>query len=251
MPFKTFNVPSFFASVATVLAILAMGFGGGVMMSGVLSDSAHRPNKIERQAAREAKPETKPADAPIVPAAPVAAPPGPATPAPAQAAAADAAPAAPAEPRPQPAIQQAQSGSQPPTQSPPVAQPQTATQPTPSPGPERPVSLAQPPPEQQFDPSQLSRREQARYWRHQRREERAQRREERRKQYAERRQQDYAAEGGQGRPDRAADGLQVVRRAGEVRGRELEDAVRQISPIQPPLPVWENAWPSRHFGIIS
>jgi hypothetical protein len=73
-----------------------------------------------------------------------------------------------------------------------VPQPQTAAQP-PSPGPAKSVSLAQPPREQQFDPSQLSRREQARYWRYQRHEERAQRREERRrKQYTERRQQEQA-----------------------------------------------------------
>ena len=32
MPFKTINVPSFFAGVATVLAILVVGFGGGVMI---------------------------------------------------------------------------------------------------------------------------------------------------------------------------------------------------------------------------
>ena len=50
MPFKTFNVPSFFAGVATVLAILVVGFGSGVMMSGVLSDTARKPSKIERQA---------------------------------------------------------------------------------------------------------------------------------------------------------------------------------------------------------
>ena len=53
MTLNTFNVPSFFAGVATVLAILIVGFGGGVMMSGVLSDTSRKPNKIERQAAVE------------------------------------------------------------------------------------------------------------------------------------------------------------------------------------------------------
>jgi hypothetical protein len=60
-------------------------------------------------------------------------------------------------------------------------------------GPEKPVSLTQPPRELQFDPSQLSRREQARYWRYQRREERAQRREERRRQFTERRPQEQTS----------------------------------------------------------
>jgi hypothetical protein len=73
-----------------------------------------------------------------------------------------------------------------------VPQPETTAQ-APSLGPEKPVSLTQPPRrEQQFDPSQLSRREQARYWREQRRQERAQRREERRKEFAERRQQEQS-----------------------------------------------------------
>ena len=31
----TLNVPSFFAGIGTVLALLVLGFGGGVMMSGV------------------------------------------------------------------------------------------------------------------------------------------------------------------------------------------------------------------------
>jgi hypothetical protein len=189
MPFKTLNVPSFFAGVATVLAILAVGFGGGVMMGGVISGDSKAPTKIERQTARDAK-ETKSADMPVIPAAPVVVAPAPTAPAPAQAAVAApdpvqtaAAPTPQAEPQPQPAPQQqAQPALQPQTQSPPVARSQMATQSTPSPGPEKPVSLAQPPQEQQFVPSQLSRREQARYWRHQRREER-------RKQFTERRLQ--------------------------------------------------------------
>ena len=49
----TFNTPSFFAGIAAAVGILALGFGGGVMMSGVLSDASRAPNKIERQAARD------------------------------------------------------------------------------------------------------------------------------------------------------------------------------------------------------
>jgi hypothetical protein len=91
---------------------------------------------------------------------------------------------------PQPAPVQAQAAPQPQTQ-PSLPQRETTAQ-APSLGPEKPVSLTQPPREQQFDPSQLSRREQARYWREQRRQERAQRREERRKEFAERRQQEQS-----------------------------------------------------------
>lgn len=70
----TLNTPSFFAGIGTVLALLLVGFGGGVMMSGVVSDKAPRePNKIEKRAAETAKPpvlETKPAAAVAAPAPP-------------------------------------------------------------------------------------------------------------------------------------------------------------------------------------
>src|SRR3954451_15616005 len=63
----TLNAPSFFAGVGTVLGLLIVGFGGGVLMSGVVSDNTPRePNKIEKRAAEIAKPpavETKPATA--------------------------------------------------------------------------------------------------------------------------------------------------------------------------------------------
>jgi hypothetical protein len=175
----TFNIPSFFAGIAATLGILTVGFGGGVMMSGVLSDGARQPNRIERQAAREpAAKETKeikPTTAPVVVTVPA-----PAAPAEAQAAAAVSAP----EPVVSPTI--------PPQTEPPSVQPapaqQTAAQ-APALGPQRPVSLAQPVEESR--PSQnLSRREEARRKAQQWREERAQRREERRKQMAERRRQE-------------------------------------------------------------
>src|SRR4051794_21764728 len=66
---------SFFVGIATVLGILAVGFGGGVMMGGVMSGGDTRtPNKVERQA-KESAPDTKeikPAVQPVVvsPAAP-------------------------------------------------------------------------------------------------------------------------------------------------------------------------------------
>lgn len=189
MTFQTFNVPSFFAGVATVLALLTVGFGGGVMMSGVFSDSSRQPNKIERQATRETK-ESKPANAPVMAAVPAAASTAPVQTAPAPTQAANPPPASSGtqqapDPQPTPQVQAAPQSEVPPSQ----AQQSTAQIP-PSLGPEKPVALAQPTRGEQFDPSQLSRREQARYWRHQRRAERAQRREEHRKQFADRRQQE-------------------------------------------------------------
>ena len=66
----TFNIPSFFVGIAATLGILTVGFGGGVMMSGVLSDGTHQPNRVERQAARETpakeSKETKPTIAPVI-----------------------------------------------------------------------------------------------------------------------------------------------------------------------------------------
>ena len=61
----TFNVPSFFAGVGTVLGLLIVGFGGGVLMSGVVMDKGPRPpSKIEQHGAEVARP-------PIVAATPV------------------------------------------------------------------------------------------------------------------------------------------------------------------------------------
>src|SRR5436853_7802019 len=64
------NAPSFFAGIAPVLGLLVVGFGGGVMMSGVISDNTPRePSKVEKRAAEAAKPpagEVKPATAPVV-----------------------------------------------------------------------------------------------------------------------------------------------------------------------------------------
>ena len=62
------NVPSFFAGIGTVLALLILGFGGGVLMSGVISDSPRERGKVEKWAAEAQK-------APVVAATPVPAPP--------------------------------------------------------------------------------------------------------------------------------------------------------------------------------
>ena len=77
----TLNFPSFFAGIGTVLALLTLGFGGGVLVSGVISDSPREPGKVEKWAAEAqkapaaAKPVPAPAP-PVVSAAPVpAAPP--------------------------------------------------------------------------------------------------------------------------------------------------------------------------------
>ena len=61
----TFNAPSFFVGVGTVLGLLVVGFGGGVLMSSVFFDKgAREPNKIERRAADVVKP-------PVIEATPV------------------------------------------------------------------------------------------------------------------------------------------------------------------------------------
>ena len=43
----TLNVPSFFAGIGTVVVLLMLGFGGGVMMSGVINDKPREPGKVE------------------------------------------------------------------------------------------------------------------------------------------------------------------------------------------------------------
>jgi len=101
-----------------------------------------------------------------------------------------------------------------------VPQPEPTAQ-APSLGPQKPVSLTPPPREQQFDPSQLSRRDQARYWREQRRHERAQRREERRKEFAERRQQEQS---------RREEMRPAVER---MRPRDRDDDELRVVPMQP------------------
>src|SRR5437763_3746676 len=59
----TFNAPSFFAGIGTVVVLLVAGFGGGVLMSTMMTgDSSREPNKIERRAAESAKPPTVASD---------------------------------------------------------------------------------------------------------------------------------------------------------------------------------------------
>src|SRR2546429_372260 len=59
----TFNAPSFFAGVGTVVVLLVAGFGGGVLMSTMMTgDGSREPNKIERRAAESAKPPTVASD---------------------------------------------------------------------------------------------------------------------------------------------------------------------------------------------
>jgi outer membrane biosynthesis protein TonB len=199
----TLDIRSFTIGVAGVLGLLLVGFGGGVMMGGVISGDPKTPSKVERQAAKDLAKEAKPASVAAIPTVPtvVAAPPVPA-----QAEAAPVPSLSPAVPPPagtqavpqpdsQPAAQAQPAPPQPAVQPEPRQQAQTVPQPR-SLGPQRPVALMQP----QFDPTQLSRREQARLRAQQRREERAQRREEWRQQMAERRVQQMRRQGG--RPGR-------------------------------------------------
>ena len=68
------DIRSFFIGIATVFGILAAGFGGGVMMGGVISgNDTQGPNKLERQQAAQQVPKaTKPETPPVVAATPVA-----------------------------------------------------------------------------------------------------------------------------------------------------------------------------------
>lgn len=162
----TFNAPSFFAGVGTVLACLIVGFGGGILISGVLSDGTREPSKIERRAAAE----VKPSPAPVTVAAPV-----PAAAAPVQEAVPAPQPAEskPPEPQTQPqGVTQSRPQPAPPQQAPP--QPQTAQ----TLGPERPVSLTQPEGQEQREalPKRLERKLQAEKRKAERRKQRAEQR---------------------------------------------------------------------------
>lgn len=204
---------SFFIGIATVVGLIAVGFGGGIMMGGVISGDQKAPNKIERQAgkeptgsivkdvkpaARDAQPQPKdpgvlardldaikptPQPTVVTPAAksepaPQQLQPAPG-PAPEPVSTQPAPPAAPPPASPAPkAIAEAPA---PPMPAPPLQATQQAA--VPPVGAQKPVSLVQPA-DQQLS---LSRREQARLRAQQRREERAQRRELRRQQMAERR----------------------------------------------------------------
>jgi hypothetical protein len=203
----TLDTRSFFVGAAGVLGILLVGFGGGVLMSGVISDGAPRqPNKIERQAVKETRPlafeATKSVNppetaSPVPDVAPTAIPSPLPKPAPQLVVQAQPVPQAAPPPKPesQP-VRQAQPAPQPAPQSnldpQPVMQAQPAPQPPRTPrrsqvrahtlGAEKPVALTQPGLEER--PSgDLSRREAERL-------KAKQRREERRKQMADRRREE-------------------------------------------------------------
>ena len=128
------NVPSFFAGIGTVVVLLALGFGGGVLMSGVISDKPRGPGKVEKWAA-ETKETTK---APAVAAVPVPASPSVASAEPAQPPVREE-----SAPAPQTPIQAA---APPPQQTNPAAlpAPPAPAQAAPPLGQERPVALANP-----------------------------------------------------------------------------------------------------------
>jgi hypothetical protein len=202
----TLETRSFFLGIATVAGLLVVGFGGGILMGGVLTGDNNTPNKIERQAAAKVETPVQPAIAeaqvkpvPVVDAKPAV-----------NAAPAEALLPVTVPPPPQPVLR---------TEAAPLpfAPPQQTTQPEPAKpvappeqktaagaatsvdsststgpvlGPQRPVALTQPPAGEQVRP--LSRREEARIRKEQRRAEQAQRREERRKLAAERREREMA-----------------------------------------------------------
>ena len=160
----TFNVPSFFAGIGTVLALLVVGFGGGVLMSGVMMDKGPRePSKMERRAAENATPP------PVIAASPVPVPAAqPAAPEP-----------KPAEPLPAPQPKMTAEPAVPPQAAPPTpAVPPTVTvenaAPKPLLGPQQPVSLQNP--AQEPSRAQADRNEAKRIAAERRKAERAERR---------------------------------------------------------------------------
>ena len=164
------DIRSFFVGIATVLAILAVGFGGGVMMGGVLSGDSKTLDKVERQAAKGAPAdandrEVKPTTTPVV-VAPAQGAPGET--------AATTSPPQPAVATPSPPAQPTDPTSQ-----------QAAAPPAPTLV-EKPVALTQPAEAAQ---PQLTPREAARQRREQWREERARQREEWRQKYADQRRE--------------------------------------------------------------
>jgi len=151
----TLNVPSFFAGIGTVVVLLTLGFGGGVMMSGVISDKPREPAKVEKWAAEARKsPAAETEKPPVVTATPVPVAPAPApapvTPTPV-AAASSAQPVAKEEPAPQAAAQPVSQlqPAQVSTVSPPSPAPSDAAPTPPKASPalqERPVALTNPAP---------------------------------------------------------------------------------------------------------
>jgi len=150
----TFNAPSFFAGIGTVTALLIVGFGGGVLVSGIISsDGPRESSKLERRTAEPAKPaviasdpvtvaerrkeEQPPAQAAALPAQTQPAPPTqpqPTPPAQPQNAAAQA-PQTPSPAADNPATQQQQPGTR---AERPIRQGGRL-------GPQQPVALVQPP----------------------------------------------------------------------------------------------------------
>jgi hypothetical protein len=153
---------SFFVGIATVLGILLVGFGGGIMMGGVISGDQKSPNRIERQVVKDSPAkdtkEIKPAAEPVVVTAsqpvPAAAPSQP-VPAAASASTPQSSPASAQAAVPAPALAPEATPAQAPRQPQPAVPAESAQQPAPVPamaadaklqplGRERPVSLVQP-----------------------------------------------------------------------------------------------------------
>jgi len=197
----TFNAPSFFAGVGTVLVLLGAGFGGGVLMSGVLSDSTPRePNRVERRAAETAPPVITTKPVPVAPAPDVQM----ATPSPSS------------EPQPGGTANasvvrtEAQTQPQAAPAQPPVPVPSAAA-PTPALGPQQPVALINPnQAEEERSAAQAKAQEAKRLAAEKRKAER-------RKQTAERRRQEQTREAeqrapaGRSSPEDAADDVRIER----------------------------------------
>src|SRR6185503_14469131 len=83
-----FSTSSFFAGVGTVVVTMALGFGGGVLLTGAFTGGEVRqPNKLERQAVDQSQIKPAAAPVPVIPKVPEpqiqAAVTAPATPSPA------------------------------------------------------------------------------------------------------------------------------------------------------------------------
>jgi hypothetical protein len=200
----TFNAASYFAGVGTVLATLTLGFGGGILMSGVFTDKVPRePNRVERQIAEKAKPEAPP----VVTTTPVVVPTAPKN--------ETIAAAPPATPPPEPQKEPAPPAAPPAApQAQPEPQPQVTTQvvrhPPPAQGRERPVALVDPAIREQIrvphdERAQDLKRQAAEKRKAEREKQRAERRRQQQLQEAERRRQMQEAQASAAQRSRAAE----------------------------------------------
>src|SRR4051812_19992874 len=119
------DIRSFFIGIGTVAGILAVGFGGGVLMGGVMTGDSKGVNKVERQAqeSKDTKEARRPVEPVIVPQRAKAEPAPQPPPAPAQMQTAPAPAPAQAQAAPAPAPEPVSTQPAPAPQAPPTPEP--------------------------------------------------------------------------------------------------------------------------------